>query len=102
MFQRGSACWIAELRRHRLEIRNLYVAVAVYDPLKEDIGAIWPSNLLGHILWIPVDRDCTERFAIVEGQSAAGSAAKSVRLLQYRIEHRPEVARRGIDDLQYL
>ena len=28
--------------------------------------------------------------------------AKSVRLLQYRVEHRGEVARRGIDDLQDL
>ena len=31
-----------------------------------------------------------------------GDVAKAVRLLQYRIEDRGEVARCGIDDLQYL
>src|SRR5262249_16911126 len=41
-------------------------------------------------------------FTIENGQSAAGGAAKPVGLLQYRVEHRREVSRRVIDDLQYL
>src|SRR5215469_10246120 len=39
---------------------------------------------------------------VANHQHACCSAAKGVRLLQYCIEHRGEVARRGIDDLQYL
>src|SRR5215472_1377710 len=35
-------------------------------------------------------------------ERAFGRAAQAVRLLQYRVEHRREVAGRGVDDLQYL
>src|SRR5262249_8323812 len=35
-------------------------------------------------------------------QRALGRAAEAVRLFQYRVEDRREVAARGVDDLQYL
>src|ERR1700687_6146844 len=35
-------------------------------------------------------------------QAAGKGFAKAVRLLQYRVKHRGEVAGRGIDDLQHL
>jgi hypothetical protein len=64
--------------------------------------------------WKPVTRQRLVRFrisarsyraqilAITDHQRTQRSAAESVGLFQYCIEHRREVARRGIDDLQYL
>jgi hypothetical protein len=46
--------------------------------------------------------DRSEEFAVIKCQPAIGDPTKAVRLLQYRIEYRGEVAGRGIDDLQYL
>jgi len=57
---------------------------------------------------------CDERFGqsarrggaeicpIEHHQSALGRSAQGVRFLQYRIEDRRDIARRRIDDLQYL
>src|SRR5215471_13283317 len=41
-------------------------------------------------------------FAIEELQAPDVDPAKAERLLQDRVEHRRQIARRGIDDLQYL
>jgi len=42
-------------------------------------------------------------FLTVEAEDrAAIRIAKAVRLLQYRIEYRRQIARRGVDDLQYF
>src|SRR5690242_11171342 len=43
-----------------------------------------------------------EMLAFAEQQASNVSAAQDVRLLQYRIKYRDEIARRGVDDLQYL
>ncbi len=44
----------------------------------------------------------TEMLPVVGHQGAFRGAAEGMRLLQYRVEHRSEVAGRRIDDLQYL
>src|SRR5207302_4774650 len=44
----------------------------------------------------------TEELAVKNDQCAVRSTAERVRLLQYRIEHWPEVARRGVDHAQNL
>src|SRR6516164_2820851 len=93
---------VAKLHSHLLEIRNLYVAIAVYDPLKENIGAIWSANLLGHLLRITVDRNLAERSTIEKSQSAAGGAAESMGLFEDCVEYRGQIAGGGVDDLQYL
>src|SRR6516225_2752559 len=43
-----------------------------------------------------------ELFAVPELQTAVAGIAQAVRLLDDRTEHGGEVARRAIDDLQYL
>ena len=43
-----------------------------------------------------------KHFAIKGGQRPVLSPAKSVRFLQNGVEHWGEIAKRGIDDLQYL
>src|SRR5215472_9798869 len=49
----------------------------------------------------PRGRD-TSALSFDEPEGALDSAAESDRLLEHRVEHRCEVAGRGIDDLQYL
>jgi len=49
-----------------------------------------------------VHREPAELLAIPELQATADGTAQCVRLLHYRLEYRCEVARRGVDDLQYL
>src|SRR5215472_8214275 len=41
-------------------------------------------------------------FAVVGVEVAMARSAQTYRLVQHRFEYRREVARRGIDDLQYL
>ena len=43
-----------------------------------------------------------KQFAIVSEKDAVFGTAEAVRLLQNRIKHRREIARRRIDHLQYL
>jgi hypothetical protein len=40
--------------------------------------------------------------AVIGAQLTEGAAAQAQRLIQHRVEHRLEITRRGIDDLQYL
>jgi hypothetical protein len=51
---------------------------------------------------LAADGDDTEIFPVANYQTAVGSATKSVSLLQYCVKDRCEVARGGVDDLQYL
>ena len=44
----------------------------------------------------------SEVFAIINQQAAEIGRAEIMCLLQHRVEHRREVAGRGIDDLQHL
>ena len=57
---------------------------------------------LGEPRWDTPQSNSIELLAVIGPQRAKRRAAQPVRLLQDRIEHRPEVAGRGIDDLQYL
>jgi hypothetical protein len=41
-----------------------------------------------------------EMFAVIYLQGASVGLAKAVRLLQNRVEHRRQITRRGVDDLQ--
>src|SRR5436190_1005114 len=47
-------------------------------------------------------RDGTEPIAVGYMQATGCSTAEAMSLLQDRVEHRREVAGRGVDDLQYL
>ncbi len=53
-----------------------------------------------------MQRHCAEKCAVIVSKRATGSAqsglAQTHRLVEHRVEHRGEVARRAIDDLQYL
>jgi hypothetical protein len=46
--------------------------------------------------------DGQKKFAIVGQQDAVFDATETMRLLQYRVEHRREITRRRIDNLQHL
>src|SRR5262249_37725221 len=43
-----------------------------------------------------------EKFAVIGKHVTVSRLAEADRSLEHRVEHRGEVARRGIDDLQYL
>ena len=47
-------------------------------------------------------RDSAEVLAVVKKQASEFGPAEGVPLLQYRVEHRREIAGRRIDDLQHL
>jgi hypothetical protein len=49
-----------------------------------------------------VYRHRLEAFSVPSHQVPGDRAAEAVRLFQYRVEHRREVAGRGVDDLQHL
>src|ERR1700730_8199957 len=51
---------------------------------------------------IPVGRCSAESFSLADQQPAVRGSAEGVRLLQYRVEHRGEIAGRAVDDMQYL
>src|SRR5215469_18437881 len=56
----------------------------------------------GHCCRETAHCDTAELFAVPELQTAEAGIAQAVRLLDDRTEHGGEVARRAIDDLQYL
>ena len=47
-------------------------------------------------------RDCAELLAVIKLQAPLADPAKTVCLLQDRVEYRHEIAGRRIDDLQHL
>ena len=49
-----------------------------------------------------MDRNCANILAILDLQTAKGDAVQITRLLQDHLKHRCEIARRRIDDLQYI
>src|SRR5262249_22163875 len=51
---------------------------------------------------LSVSRNSTEAFAVVKEQGSLGDVAQLVRFFQYRIEHRREIAGRGVDDTKNL
>src|SRR4051812_28995033 len=53
-------------------------------------------------LGYPVPRGRSKTVALIHPKNPALGSAKAGRFFQYRFEHRGEVARRRIDDLQYL
>src|SRR5215470_17114238 len=80
----------------------MYVALATNQFFVEHAASEWSADGLCYVFRIATDRDGAEVFAVVERQRAVRRPAETVRLLQYRIEHRRQIAGRGIDDLQYL
>src|SRR5262245_1661680 len=46
--------------------------------------------------------DGAKLLSIIELKAPVGDVAEAVRLVQNRVEHRGEIARRGVDDTQYL
>src|SRR5215471_3498104 len=53
-------------------------------------------------LRISAGGDGTQLLAVTQYQGSQARTANRMSLLQYHIEHRREVARRGVDDPQYL
>ena len=51
---------------------------------------------------IALCRHCAEILAVVGHQGTHRGAAEPVRLFQDRLEHRPRIARRAVDDFQHL
>jgi hypothetical protein len=47
-----------------------------------------------------VSRDRTQGFAVIKLEAPVSGTAKRVRLFQYCVEHRREIAERAIDDLE--
>src|SRR6516165_7164370 len=52
--------------------------------------------------WNTARSDGTGLLAIDDGHEAEGCPAQSHRLFEHCVEHWDEIARRGVDDLQYL
>ena len=52
--------------------------------------------------WDAAERGVMEALTIIAQQNAESGAAQPHRLFEHRVEHRGEVAGRGVDDLQYL
>ena len=65
-------------------------------------GADPAAQLLGEVVREALHRDTANDLAVEQIQGAARRAAVGARLFQYRLEDRPELTGRGIDDLQYL
>src|SRR5215470_14356967 len=67
---------------------------------------IWPKRASppGPVdeLWVAVPGAKMESFTIPGSEIAKGGLAQPRRLLQHCFEHRSEVARRAVDDAQYL
>src|SRR6516162_7007582 len=80
----------------------MYVALPTNQFFVEHAASERSADGLCYLLRIAADRDGAEVFAVVERQRAVRRPAQTVRLLQYRIEHRRKIAGRGIDDLQHL
>src|SRR5262249_12226298 len=58
------------------------------------------AQLVRKLLRYPVHGDRAEPLAVVKPQAAISDMTAAVRLLQDRVEHRRELAGRGVDDLQ--
>jgi hypothetical protein len=59
-------------------------------------------QIMGDRLRYVMESHGLEAFAVAHEQRAVSGAAKIVCLLKYGLEHRREIAGRGIDDLQHL
>jgi hypothetical protein len=60
------------------------------------------SQPAGQRLRYAMTRDRAEVLAVIKKQASKFGPAEGVRLIQDRVEHRPKVAGRRIDDLHYL
>src|SRR5262249_40527353 len=97
-------------------IRNVTIRVALSDirkvdhPLAAHQMRQWavpprPNRVLLPVFnetWVGAGRDLTELLTVENHQIAQRRAAQAACLLQYRIEHWCQIARGGIDDVQYL
>ena len=86
------------------QVGNVKEALAVHQrPADRVVGAaVSPPQLLRERTRIRMCRHRAENLAFAQHQRAMGDAAELVRFFQYRVEHRREVARRGIDDAEDL
>jgi hypothetical protein len=89
-------------RSDRLKIRDVDEAFAVQQPLKADGGEVWMAQHRCELFRVAMRRDRAEMLTVIGHQGAYGGAAKAVRLLQDRLEHRPRVAGRAVDGVQHL
>jgi len=85
-------------------IRDMDQAFTLQQPFVRGAGIAWErlTQRFRELFRQSVRRNCPEVISLTDNQSAIGGAAEGVRRLQYRVEHRGKVARRGVDNLQYL
>ena len=82
-------------------IREVEDALALYQPLHRDVRAERAAHECRELFRVAKRRQGVEMLAAVIGRQGAHlCAAKAVRLFQYCVEHRGEIAGRGIDDLE--
>src|SRR5665213_1475739 len=72
---------------------------------REDRG--WGSaaplaQLLGQLFRVAVDSGRAENVTVEKEQGPTRRSTQGMRLVQYRIEHRGEIAGRGVDDAEHL
>ena len=80
----------------------MYVAIAAQQLLMGKVTLEWRAQCLGDVPGVAVHRYEPEILAVIGRQAAIFGAAERVRLLQYRVEYRGELARRAVDDLHDL
>src|SRR5262249_3972702 len=99
-FDAFARCWIVDLGY----IDTMSDTLSLDDTTARHVRpwAIAPSHPLAHCVRETARGDPSELHAIPELQTAIGSAAKSVRLFQDRIEYRRKIAGRRIDHPQHL
>ena len=93
-----------EVRRCLRQIAHLDRPLTAYEPHHRVVGVMakrLPHNFEKWCRQV-APRDGAKEFAVIGQQGAVRRFAKGVRLFQYRIEHRREIARRGVNDTQYL
>jgi len=74
-------------------------ALSLDDALAGHVGwVVTGAQLLHHCFREAAHRDAAELLAVPELQAATGGTAQRVRLLHDRLEHRGEIAGRGIDN----
>ncbi len=61
-----------------------------------------PAQARRHVVGVTASRGGVEEIALDQEQGSTRGAAQDVGLFEDRIEHRRDIARRGIDDLQHL
>ena len=75
-------------------IREVEDALTLYQPLHRDVGAERAAHEFCKLFRVAKRRQGVEMLAVIGRQGTHLCAAKSVRLFQDRVEHRPKITGR--------